>query len=328
MHALPEPRQPRMVDPYADCLKYERLVGDSQTLRDLRTLLGKFALAESPILIRGESGTGKALVARTLHRESLRHDKPFVVVQCGALELHRIHAELFGHEQSGSPDAPPPTPGCFEAAEGGMLFLQDIDKLPLEAQVSVLRVLLDKQIARVGSHQPIAVNVRVLAASEADLVVAIAQGRLRKDLYYRLNVLEIVTPPLRELQDDLALLANHFLQCFSHATSRQPYTFSEGAWAAMAHYAWPGNVRELSSRVRRGLAVSERHRIEAHDLGLETSRRASEPIDTLEAYKGRAERQALRDVLYRHGNNLSRAAKVLGISRPTFYRLLHKHHMR
>lgn len=328
MHALPEPRQPRMVDPYADCLKYERLVGDSQTLRDLRTLLGKFALAESPILIRGESGTGKALVARTLHRESLRHDKPFVVVQCGALEVHRIHAELFGHEQSTSPATPPHPLGCFEAAEGGTLFLQDIDELPLEAQASVLRVMHEKHIERVGSSQPQAVNVRVMAASDTDMVAAIAQGRLRKDLYYRLNVLELFTPPLRELPDDLALLANHFLQCFSHETSRRPYMFSEGALAAMAHYVWPGNVRELASRVRRGLVVAEGYRIEAHDLGLETSVQASEAIDTLEAYKDRAERQALRDVLYRHGNNLSRAAKVLGVSRPTFYRLLHKHHIR
>jgi DNA-binding NtrC family response regulator len=304
------------------------LLGDSKPIRELRKLLSKLAPTESPVLIRGESGTGKELVARTLHRQSLRHNKPFVAINCGAIPEHLIQSELFGHEKGAFTGAHQRKVGRIEAANGGTLFLDEIGDLPLELQANLLRFLQEKHIERVGGSQPIPVDVRVLAATHVDLEAAIEKKRFREDLYYRLNVLQVSTAPLRERNGDLSMLANHFSHFYSHETGRRPRSFSEDALIAMGKHDWPGNVRELANRVRRGLVLAEGRQIEARDLGLISHQSVSAPMGTLEDYKHRAERQALCDVLNRHSDNLSIAAKVLGISRPTFYRLLHKHQIR
>ena len=304
------------------------LLGESRAIRDLRKLLGKLAPTESPVLIRGESGTGKELVARTLHRQSQRHARPFVAINCGAIPEHLIQSELFGHEKGAFTGAHQRKVGRIEAAHGGTLFLDEIGDLPLELQANLLRFLQEKHIERVGGSQPIPVDVRVLAATHVDLEAAIINGRFREDLYYRLNVLQVFTAPLRERHGDMAMLANHFARFYSQETGRRPRTFSEQALVAMGNHDWPGNVRELANRVRRGLVLAEGRQIESCDLGLETRQAPSLAMGTLEDYKDRAERQALCDVLQRHSNNLSLAAKVLGVSRPTFYRLLHKHQIR
>ena len=304
------------------------LLGESRAIRDLRKLLGKLAPTESPVLIRGESGTGKELVARTLHRQSQRHARPFVAINCGAIPEHLIQSELFGHEKGAFTGAHQRKVGRIEAAHGGTLFLDEIGDLPLELQANLLRFLQEKHIERVGGSQPIPVDVRVLAATHVDLEAAIINGRFREDLYYRLNVLQVLTAPLRERHGDMAMLANHFARFYSQETGRRPRTFSEQALVAMGNHDWPGNVRELANRVRRGLVLAEGRQIESCDLGLETRQAPSLTMGTLEEYKDRAERQALCDVLQRHSNNLSLAAKVLGVSRPTFYRLLHKHQIR
>ena len=305
------------------------LLGDSRAIRELRKLLGKLAPTESPVLIRGESGTGKELVARTLHRESLRHDKPFVAINCGAIPEHLIQSELFGHEKGAFTGAHQRKVGRIEAAHGGTLFLDEIGDLPLELQANLLRFLQEKHIERVGGSQPIAVDVRVLAATHVDLESAIVSGRFREDLYYRLNVLQVVTAPLRDRHGDLSMLASHFSRFYSQETGRRPRTFSEDALSAMGKHDWPGNVRELANRVRRGLVLAEGRQIEPGDLGLhEQVNHVAAPMGTLEDYKHQAERQALCDVLDRHSDNLSVAARVLGVSRPTFYRLLHKHQIR
>ncbi|NNA22386.1 sigma-54 dependent transcriptional regulator [Pseudomonas lundensis] len=304
------------------------LLGESRAIRDLRKLLGKLAPTESPVLIRGESGTGKELVARTLHRQSQRHVRPFVAINCGAIPEHLIQSELFGHEKGAFTGAHQRKVGRIEAAHGGTLFLDEIGDLPLELQANLLRFLQEKHIERVGGSQPIPVDVRVLAATHVDLEAAIINGRFREDLYYRLNVLQVFTAPLRERHGDMAMLANHFARFYSQETGRRPRTFSEQALVAMGNHDWPGNVRELANRVRRGLVLAEGRQIEPCDLGLETRQAPSLAMGTLEDYKDRAERQALCDVLQRHSNNLSLAAKVLGVSRPTFYRLLHKHQIR
>ncbi len=304
------------------------LLGDSKPIRELRKLLSKLAPTESPVLIRGESGTGKELVARTLHRQSLRHSKPFVAINCGAIPEHLIQSELFGHEKGAFTGAHQRKVGRLEAANGGTLFLDEIGDLPLELQANLLRFLQEKHIERVGGSQPIPVDVRVLAATHVDLEAAIEKKRFREDLYYRLNVLQVATAPLRERNGDLSLLANHFSHFYSHETGRRPRSFSEDALVAMGKHDWPGNVRELANRVRRGLVLAEGRQIEARDLGLISHQGIAPPMGTLEEYKHRAERQALCDVLNRHSDNLSIAAKVLGISRPTFYRLLHKHQIR
>lgn len=304
------------------------LLGESRPIRELRKLLSKLAPTESPVLIRGESGTGKELVARTLHRESLRHDKPFVAINCGAIPEHLIQSELFGHEKGAFTGAHQRKVGRIEAANGGTLFLDEIGDLPLELQANLLRFLQEKHIERVGGSQPINVDVRVLAATHVDLESAIVTGRFREDLYYRLNVLQVVTAPLRDRHGDLSMLASHFSRFYSQETGRRPRTFSEEALSAMGKHDWPGNVRELANRVRRGLVLAEGRQIEPGDLGLHEQRNAVAPMGTLEDYKHQAERQALCDVLDRHSDNLSVAARVLGVSRPTFYRLLHKHQIR
>ncbi|KTC36527.1 sigma-54 dependent transcriptional regulator [Pseudomonas sp. L5B5] len=304
------------------------LLGDSRSIRDLRKLLGKLAPTESPVLIRGESGTGKELVARTLHRQSQRHDKPFVAINCGAIPEHLIQSELFGHEKGAFTGAHQRKVGRIEAANGGTLFLDEIGDLPLELQANLLRFLQEKHIERVGGSQPIPVDVRVLAATHVDLEQAITSGRFREDLYYRLNVLQVITAPLRERHGDLGMLASHFAHFYSQETGRRPRSFSEDALVAMGKHEWPGNVRELANRVRRGLVLAEGRQIQASDLGLQGLSAQEAPMGTLEDYKHRAERQALCDVLNRHSDNLSVAARVLGISRPTFYRLLHKHQIR
>ena len=303
------------------------LLGESLAVRDLRRLLAKLAPTDSPVLIRGESGTGKELVARTLHRQSRRVDKPFVAINCGAIPEHLIQSELFGHEKGAFTGAHQRKVGRIEAADGGTLFLDEIGDLPLELQANLLRFLQEQQIERVGGNRPVEVDVRVLAATHVDLEAAIDAGTFREDLYYRLNVLQVGTAPLRERSEDPPLLANHFSRLYSLETGRRPRRFSEDALAAMAMHAWPGNVRELANRVRRGLVLAEGRQIEAQDLGLECARDGP-PLSSLEVYKLCAERQAMCDALARYGDNLSVAARMLGVSRPTFYRLLHKHRLR
>ncbi|MDT4791180.1 sigma-54 dependent transcriptional regulator [Pseudomonas jinjuensis] len=310
--------------------RQHELLGESRAVRELRRLLEKLAPTESPVLIRGESGTGKDLVARTLHRQSRRAGKPFVAINCGAIPEHLIQSELFGHEKGAFTGAHQRKIGRFEQANEGTLFLDEIGDLPLELQANLLRFLQEKQIERVGGNQPIPVDVRVLAATHVDLEAAIEAGHFREDLYYRLNVLQVSTSPLRDRIGDIAVLANHFAHLYSVETGRRPRRFSEGALVAMAAHNWPGNVRELANRVRRGLVLAEGRQIEAADLGLEEQKQKAEQrsLISLEDYKLNAERRAMCDALALYGDNLSVAARMLGISRPTFYRLLHKHQLR
>ncbi|MCF7544698.1 sigma-54 dependent transcriptional regulator [Pseudomonas sp. P2647] len=304
----------------------QQLLGESRPMRELRRLLSKLAPTESPVLIRGEGGTGKELIARTLHAQSQRREQPFISINCGATPEHLLQEALFGASGEGVDASRQRKTGRIEEANGGTLFLDEIGDLPLEVQANLLRFLQDRHIEVAGERVP--VDVRVLAATNVDLEAAIRMKRFREDLYYRLNVLQVGTSPLRERHGDLALLANHFAQFYSRETGRRARNFSQDALVAMGKHDWPGNVRELENRVRRGLVLAEGRQIEAFDLGLLGEEEISSSMATLDEYKSRAERQALCDVLTRHSDNLSVAAKVLGISRPTFYRLLHKHQIR
>ena len=304
-----------------------QLLGESHPMQDLRMLLSKYASAESPVLIQGETGTGKKRVALTLHHQSRRHEQPFVAINCAVVPQHLLETQLFGHD-AGPFSGVERKIGLIEAADGGTLFLDEIDELTPELQASVRRFLLEKQIRRVGGSQPIPIDVRVLAATSVDLEAEINSARFRADLYYRLNVLQVTVPPLRDRHGDLDILANHFSRFYSLEVGRRPRTFSKDALMAMGIHDWPGNVRELANRVRQGLAQAQGRQIEAGDLGLACTKQSTDSIGTLADYKDRAERQALCDVLHRYSRNLSMAAKVLGVSRPTFYRLLHKHQIR
>ncbi|WP_454255435.1 sigma 54-interacting transcriptional regulator [Pseudomonas sp. Marseille-Q8238] len=305
---------------------FERvLLGNSRATCELRRLLEKLAPTDAPVLIRGESGTGKELVARTLHRLSRRANGPFMAINCGAIPEHLIQSEMFGHEKGAFTGAHQKKIGRIESADGGTLFLDEIGDLPLELQASLLRFLQEMQIERVGSSKPISVNVRVLAATHIDLEAAIEKGRFREDLYYRLNVLQVQTAPLRERKEDIRCMADYFARHYALEIGRRPRRFSEQAFQAMIEHEWPGNVRELANRVRRGMVLTEGRQIEPAELGLAALPVNTSPIGTLDAYIRLAEKQALDDVLLRYSNNLSEAARILGISRPTFYRLLHKH---
>ena len=303
------------------------LLGESASIRSARRLLEKLGPTDSPVLIRGESGTGKELVARTLHRLSTRAKMPLVAINCGAIPENLIQSELFGHEKGAFTGAHQRKIGRIESADGGTLLLDEIGDLPLEMQANLLRFLQEKTIERVGGTKLIAVNVRVVAATHINLEQAVANGTFREDLYYRLNVLQVQVPPLRERLVDLPQLAHHFSSLFSAETGRRPRRFSQAALRAMAAHSWPGNVRELANRVRRGLVVAEGRQIEAEDMGLERVTKLPAVLGTLEDYKLHAERQAVSDALMQYSQNLSQAARALGISRPTLYRLLHKHQL-
>jgi DNA-binding NtrC family response regulator len=263
-----------------------------------------------------------------LHLQSSRRDKPFVTFYCAPMAVQTLHRELFGFDKGTFISAPAGVAGRLEQAQGGTLFLDTVEALPLETQARLLACLQEKRFQRVGSQTALDLDIRVLAASAANLEAAVAEGRFHDDLFYRLNVLQVETTPLRERHGDLTMLATHFVRRYSEETGCKARSFSEDALVAMARHQWPGNVRELSNRIRRGIILAEGRYITAADLGLESQGDVRAPIGTLEEYKHRAERQALADVLTLHSDNLSTAAKVLGVSRPTFYRLLHKHQLR
>ena len=304
----------------------ELFLGTSDKARALRNLVMRIAPTDSPVMIRGESGSGKELVARGLHAGSRRKHGPFIAVNCGAIPEHLIQSELFGHERGAFTGAHQRKVGRIESAHGGTLFLDEIGDLPLELQANLLRFLQEMQIERVGGTSPISVDVRVLAATHVDLEQAISAGQFREDLYYRLNVLEVRTAPLRERQADIVPMASHFAQLYTAETGCRPRNFSSDAIAAMLRHPWPGNARELANRVRRGMVLAEGREIEAADLGLAA---AAQPcVDSLQTWVLRAERQALHAAISHYPNNMGQVARQLQISRPTLYRLLHKHQLR
>ncbi|MBC9250799.1 Fis family transcriptional regulator [Pseudomonas alcaligenes] len=303
-----------------------QLLGSSRSMLELRHLLDKLAASDAPVLIGGESGSGKGVVARTLHRLSRRAAQPFVAVNCAAIAGPLLHAELFGHAQGANGGTSQHKVGYIEAAAGGTLFLEEVGDLPLELQASLLRLLQEKKIERAGGGAPVAVNMRVLAASRIDLEAAIHQGRFRQDLYERLSVLQAQTTPLRERRVDVRSLAEYFARRYAAEIGRRPRSFNDKALGAMGEHSWPGNVRELANRVRRATVLAEGRQIMAADLGLAEGEVPL--LGTLDDYICRAEQQALNDVLLYYSSNMSQAARVLGVSRPTFYRLLHKHRLR
>lgn len=307
----------------------EFMFGESDQARVLRRMIARIALTDTPVMIRGESGSGKELIAHALHEQSPRREQPFIAVNCGAIPEQLIQSELFGHEKGAFTGAHQRQTGRIEAANGGTLLLDEIGDLPLELQANLLRFLQEKQIQRVGGTQPISVNVRILAATHVDLESAIRNGRFREDLYYRLNVLEIRTTPLRERPSDIAPMARHFAQLYMSEVGRRPRNFSSNAIQALLRHDWPGNARELANRVRRGMVLADGREIEAADLGLaHTPTPEKCTVESLETWVLRAERQALEAALSHSPGNMRQVAQQLQISRPTLYRLLHKHQIR
>jgi DNA-binding NtrC family response regulator len=322
-HALGKARLAANVTAGGETRPVPGLVGDTAVMRELYRSIEKVARFDAPVLVSGESGTGKEVTARAIHRLSPRSGNPFVAVNCGSLPVNLVHSELFGHEKGSFTGAHQRKIGSIQAAHGGVIFLDEIGDLPLELQASLLRFLQEKTIVRLGSTQPLRIDVRVIAASHVDLREAVRQGRFREDLYYRLNVLHVHLPALRERLDDIPLLARAF---FAHAgaqKSAQVTGFSSDALAAMQAYSWPGNVRELMNRVQKAMIMCEKRLIIANDLGLAGELAHSEPA-SLRAARGRTDRELIEHTLLSNGRNVAAAARQLGVSRTTLYRMLEK----
>ncbi len=242
------------------------IIGQSTTLADVFKVLGKVAPTDSTVLVTGESGTGKELLVRALHANSKRADKPFVPINCGAIPRELLESELFGHEKGAFTHAMRSRPGRFELADGGTIFLDEIGEMDLSLQVKILRVLQEKEIERVGGTGVKKVDVRVIAATNRDLELEIAQGRFREDLYYRLNVVPLHLPPLRERGGDVLLLARHFLDVFCRKKGRPPLNLSTDAMRVLSAYSWPGNVRELVNFMERLSILVDGDIIQPQDL--------------------------------------------------------------
>ncbi|TZF87267.1 sigma-54 dependent transcriptional regulator [Cognatilysobacter lacus] len=300
----------------------EGIIGDSPGMRALARTLCKAAMTEAPVFIAGETGTGKELAAMALHRNSRRSAMPFVAINCGAIPHALIQSELFGYERGAFTGAQQRKLGRIEMANGGTLFLDEIGDLPTESQAALLRFLQEGTFQRLGGHDTIRVDVRVVSATHHDLEAAIAQGRFRADLYHRLCVLRVQQPPLRERGRDIDLLAAHALGLYSGEGQRVIKGFAPCARAALHSYEWPGNVRELINRVRQAVVMCEGRLITANDLGIPSTVGATPP--TLEEVRDDATRRAVEDALQRNQGRLVDAARDLGISRVTLYRLLQR----
>jgi two-component system NtrC family response regulator len=299
------------------------IASSPEMLRVLRTI-EKIAPTHVTVLLLGESGTGKELLAQALHKMSRRAAGPFVPINCAAIPETLLESELFGHEKGAFTGALRQTIGRIESANRGTLFLDEIGDVPLPMQVKLLRFLQDQVVERVGGRKPVQVDVRIVCATNQDLDRAMAEGRFREDLYYRLNEMTVRVPPLRERLGDAVVLASFFLRRFASEYGRPVRGFAPAALAAIKDHPWPGNVRELENRIKRAAVMSDGPLLSAADLEFLTP--AEEPQSLgLRAARARAEREVLQLALAQAGSNLSKAAKLLGISRPTLYDLMQQH---
>jgi transcriptional regulator with PAS, ATPase and Fis domain len=285
------------------------------------------ARSQSTILVLGESGTGKELLARAIHAESPRHEAPFVAVSCAALTETLLESELFGHEKGSFTGAVARRKGRFESAHGGTLFLDEIGDIALKLQLDLLRVLEERKFFRVGGSDAVDVDVRIIAATNRDLKKAVADGQFREDLYYRLNVIPIVLPPLRDRREDIPLLVDHFLEHLSVETDRKVEGVSADAVALLMRHDWPGNVRELRNVLERGMVVAKGSVVQPDDLGLMSSGFRAEPFDT-SLTLDEVERRHITAVLQHAGGNVTQAARTLAIDRVTLYNKIKKYGLR
>ncbi len=283
----------------------------------------KIASVDASVMVGGESGTGKELVAYAIHNESTRKNGPFIAVNCGAIADGLIQSELFGHEKGAFSGAHKRHIGSIEAANNGTIFLDEIGDLPLEQQVNLLRFLQDKKITRVGSNTLIPIDVRVITATHRNLEDAITEGNFREDLYYRLHVLSLVIPPLRDRKEDIAPLAHYFLKKFHAESDHKIKGFSRDALEHLHGYHWPGNVRELINKIERAVVMSDRDLIEAEDLRFNPSVNPQK-IPTLADARADADRQSIQLAMNYCSQSVTDSAKLLGVSRVTLYRLLEK----
>jgi two-component system, NtrC family, response regulator AtoC len=301
------------------------IIGRTPAMESIFDMITKVARSPTTVLVSGESGTGKELVARALHEQSDRADGPFIQLNCGAIPDNLFESELFGHEKGAFTGAVTARPGRFELADGGTLFLDEVGELPRDMQVKLLRVLQDRRFERVGGVRSLQVDIRLIAATNRDLAAEVRAGRFRDDLYYRLNVVPIALPALRERPDDIPLLVRHFISRFNERLDRAVEGVTPHAMAALLAWRWPGNIRELENLIERAVLLAEGTTVTASDLsGLDGAAVAEDTNadveemglkDYVRAYTARLERARIQRVLEAEGGNVTRAARRLEISR-------------
>ena len=302
---------------------FEGMLGSSAPMRPVFETIRKVAMTDAPVLILGESGTGKELAAHAIHGRSGRKEAAFVAINCSAIPETLLESELFGHEKGAFTGAHAQRKGRIEMAEGGTLFLDEIGEIPLPLQVKLLRFLQDQIIERVGGREEIQINTRVVAATNADLKKCMAAGTFREDLFYRLAVVQLNLPPLREREGDIRLLAQFFLKRFADQINKSGLTFDADAIRALNKHGWPGNIRELENCIRRSVIMAEGRRVTARDLELASVGTGLSAVTMKEAREA-VERQMIQQALRKHGGKIAPAAVELGLSRPTLYELMEK----
>ena len=298
-------------------------IGRSRQLRDILALIQKVAPTDSPVFIQGESGTGKELVANTVWHFSTRKDAPFIALNCASLSENLIESEIFGHEKGAFTSAYQMKHGLVEVADKGTLFLDEIGEMPIGLQAKLLRFLDSGEFRRVGGNKTLSVDVRMIAATNKDLTGMIKTGKFREDLYYRLNVINLTIPALRERKEDIAELSRHFLKKYAKKLSKAITDFTPEALAVLAGYHWPGNVRELENVVERAVILCESDRIGATDLSIPSSATVAE-LGTNPSLE-EVEKAYILRILKEAGNNQSKASQLLGIDRKTLYLKLKKY---
>jgi len=305
---------------------FEGMLGSSPQMQDVFTMIRKVATSDAPILIEGESGTGKELVAHAIHQLSSRNKGPFVVINCGAIPENLIESELFGHEKGSFTGAHTQRKGRVELADGGTLFLDEIGDLPLALQVKLLRFLQEKVTERIGGRKEMEVDARVVAATNRNLNEAMQAGTFREDLYFRLGVITVSLPPLRERKGDVLLLAKAFLKHYSEENHKKLTGFTNPALQAIEDYDWPGNVRELENRIKRAVIMADGKKISPADLEMKSPKSRYSGLSLKEARESLEKEMILKALLQSKGN-ITKAATSLGVSRPTFYDLMEKFEM-
>jgi DNA-binding NtrC family response regulator len=298
-------------------------IAESKAMQPLLTLISRIGPSDANVLITGEHGTGKEVVAQTLHALSSRSGRPMITVNTGGLPEGTFESELFGHVKGAFTDARIDRVGRFELADKGTLFLDEIANVPLKQQAKLLRVLESGEMERVGSSRTHKVDVRVLSATNADLKVESTEGRFRSDLLFRLNTVELYIPALRERKEDIPLLASHFLKQYGQRYRKPVRGFETAAMQRMLEHYWPGNVRELDHAIERAVLISTAEKIEPGDLGLENDRASSAKIEEMGLEE--VESLLIKKALARHSGNISHAAEALGLSRSALYRRMQKY---
>ena len=307
--------------------RFDELIGSSAEMNEIYAKIRKVAASEVSVLITGESGTGKELIARSIHNQSARRQKPFVAINCGAIPETLLEAELFGHEKGAYTGAHMQRKGKVEYADGGTLFLDEIGELPPLLQVKLLRFLQERTVERIGGREIIDVNVRIIAATQKNLQAAFSTGEFREDLYYRLGVVNIAVPPLRNRGNDILLLADYCMRKSCQEMQRPLAKFDQTSIQALLNYDWPGNVRELENRIKRAVVMGEGKMIRAEDLELPGPKQAKGQSLLLKDVRDSVERDFILEALVSNNWNVARTAEKIGVTRPTLYDLIKKHNL-